>query len=213
MSVAAPTVVTLACPKCGATLRLPGGADGRTNVRFLTCEHCGATARLKRSGDRVTAKRVKTLGRRVDGLRRTVSRMRLEEKLHELDDRWNRRRASLIVGWDERGEPIAPKRKGAIMLLAAGVGLAVWGAADSWIGGRFPFSFKLLAGVVLMAFAIRNWVRAERFRKGRADYLAERAELKRRGGEPSYSSSRSSRPPAAPANERPHDWPAGWPDR
>ncbi|NNJ27132.1 hypothetical protein [Alienimonas chondri] len=180
-----PTLLTLACPKCAAPLPVPGGSGpgesgaGRA-VRFLTCDHCNATVRLKRRRGTVTAKRVRRLGRRVEGLSRAVRRLRIEEKLHELDDRWNRRRATLIDGWDENGKPLSPNRGTAIFLTLVALSLIAWGLATSWLADRFPWSMALGGGALLLAFALPKWVQAERFHKGRERYRAERAALERR---------------------------------
>ena len=209
-----PTVTTLACPKCAAPLPAPGG-----RVRFLTCDHCGATVRLRRSGGTITAKRVRALGRRVDGLSRAVRRMRIEEKLADLDDRWNRRRATLIDGWDEQGTPQPPDRRTAVALTTA-AGLAIlYGAATSFVADLFPWSLPLWGGVVLLAFAVPKWVRAERFLRERGRYRRSRADLVRDLGgdlerDPERKRETPARPrPAAGGGEGPHDWPVGWPQR
>ncbi|QDT15113.1 hypothetical protein [Alienimonas californiensis] len=174
-------VTMLGCPKCAAPLPVPAG-----RVRFLSCDHCGATVRLRRSHGRITAKRVRRLGRRVEGLSRAVRRMRIEEKLADLDDRWNRRRATLIDGWDERGKPQLPDRKLAVALTAVGAAAALYGAATSLLGGLFPFSLTFWGGLVVLAVGVPKWVRAERFRRGRENYRQARAALERRlSGSPS----------------------------
>ncbi|MFH5806123.1 hypothetical protein [Alienimonas sp. DA493] len=170
-----PVVATLACPKCAAPLPVPAG-----RVRFLSCDHCGATVRLRRSRGRITAKRVRRLGRRVEGLHRAVRRMHIEEKLADLDDLWNRRRATLIDGWDEHGKPLPPDRGAAVTLLIAGVLAIAWGAQTSLSSGLFPFSLYFWGGVVAATVAVRKWVRAERFRRGRENYQTARAALERR---------------------------------
>ena len=136
--------------------------------------------RLRRSHGTITARRVRRLGRRVDGLSRAVRRLRVEEKLAELDDRWNRRRATLIDGWDEDGKPLPPDRRLAIILTALGGGLVAWGGTTTWLDGVFPFSLWLWVGVVLLIVGVPKWVRAERFRRGRERYQTNRTDLERR---------------------------------
>ena len=206
----AATVTTLACPKCAAPLPVPAG-----RVRFLTCDHCGATVRLRRSRGTVTAKRVRRLGKRVDGLSRAVRRLRAEDRLADLDDRWNRRRATLIDGWDEQGTPLPPDRRVAVALTTVAAAAVLYGAFTSFVADRFPWSLPLWGGAALLAFGVTKWVRAARYLRERERYRRSRADLARDlGRDLERKPETPARPrPAAGGGGGPHDWPVGWPQR
>ena len=179
---AGPRLAALACPNCAAPLTVPraGGAP----PRFLACDHCGATLRVRRGrGDRVTARvarRVAAIGRTADRVDAGLARLRVEERLGDLDDRRDRRLATLAVGWNADGSPILPTTGERLTTAACAAVAAAQVVAAVAAGGNPLGSLCSLTFVMPAAWTVvggLRWVRARRLERAEAAFAAERAPL------------------------------------
>lgn len=169
------SLAVVSCNHCGGALEV----NERTH--YTTCGYCGTRLRVERSASSLATIELDDLRERTDDIERSVSALRDDKAVEQLDRAWGLRRDEFRISNGD-GDPRLPTLHGALMRLVSVIiplALLVAGPFND-VGGYVPVILLGAAALAAVQAGIEGY-KFLRYRSARQAYEAERSALLRRG--------------------------------
>ena len=160
----------ICCGSCGASLDVPDG------VQFVNCRHCGTALKVQRTDSVAFTEVLQTLKMQSDRIAGNTEVLRIQNEISLLDQEWEQRSASLMVG-GKHGRVSVPGKfssiAGGVMATVFGV---FWTSAASQAGAPIAGFGVLFIGVGIV-MSIVGFVKAHHYQQLQVEHERKRVDL------------------------------------